>query len=84
MAKAEAYVKAAGYDGTLIVYRTNGSATSAFYKAAMVIIPVMESIGLMVELMIVDSGSHSAIRKDPKGGRDIGCWNTYFNDNQPK
>jgi len=70
--KAKAYLAAANYDGTPIVYLTHAS--GAFYNAAMVIIPMMESIGLKVELMAVDNGSHSALRKDPKTGHDIGCW----------
>ena len=79
--KALAYMAQANYDGTPIVYLTSNSA--AFYNAAMVIIPMMESIGLNVELMVVDSGSHSAIRKDPAGGHDIGCWEVQKNEENP-
>jgi ABC-type transport system substrate-binding protein len=82
-AKAEAYVKAANYDGTPIVYLTNATTTGAFYKAAMAIIPAMESIGLKVELMAVDAGSHGALRKDPKTGHDIGCWEVQKNTENP-
>ena len=82
-AKAEAYVKAANYDGTPIVYLTNATTTGAFYKTAMVVIPAMESIGLKVELMAVDAGSHSALRKDPKTGHDIGCWEVQKNTENP-
>ena len=82
-AKAEAYLKAANYDGTPIVYLTNATTTGAFYKTAMVVIPAMESIGLKVELMAVDAGSHSALRKDPKTGHDIGCWEVQKNTENP-
>ena len=71
-AKALEYMAAANYDGTPIKYLT--TASGAFYNAAIVVIPQLESIGLKVEMMIVDSGSHSAMRKDPKTGHDIGCW----------
>ena len=49
----------------------------------MVVIPAMESIGLKVELMAVDAGSHSALRKDPKTGHDIGCWEVQKNTENP-
>jgi len=79
--KALAYMAQANYDGTAIKYLTPGS--GAFYNGAMAIIPMMESIGLKVELMVVDSGTHSAIRKDPKGGHDIGCWEVQKNTENP-
>ena len=69
---AKEYLKKANYDGTPIVYLTPPSGN--FYKAAMATIPQWEAIGLKVELMVVDSGSHSAMRKDPTTGHDIGHW----------
>ena len=80
-AKAEAYMKAANYDGTPIKYLVTSS--GAFYNAAMAIIPAMESIGLKVELMVLDGGSHVDIRKDPKGEHDIGCWEVQKNTENP-
>ena len=80
-AKAMAYMAQANYDGTPIKYLTPGS--GAFYNGAMAIIPMMESIGLKVELMVVDSGSHGAVRKDPAGGHDIGCWEVQKNEENP-
>ena len=69
---AKEYLKKANYDGTPIVYLTPPSGN--FYKAAMATIPQWEDIGLKVELMVVDSGSHAAMRKDPKTGHDLGHW----------
>ena len=80
-AKAKAYLAQSSYNGEKIVYLTHAS--GAFYTAAMVIIPAMESIGLKVELMAVDNGSHSAMRKDPKTGHDIGCWEVQKNTENP-
>lgn len=37
-------------------------------------IPQLEEIGINVELQVVDSGSHSALRSDPANGHDIGAW----------
>jgi ABC-type transport system substrate-binding protein len=71
---AKEYLKKANYDGTPLVYLTN--ATGAFYKACMAVVPMMESIGLKVEVMAVDGGSHGALRKDPATGHDIGAWET--------
>ena len=71
------YMKKANYDGTPLVYLTN--ATGAFYKACMAVVPMMESIGLKVEVLAVDGGSHGAMRKDPTTGHDIGCWETQKN-----
>jgi len=79
--KAKAYLAAANYDGTPIVYLTHAS--GAFYKAAMAAIPMMEKAGMKVELMAVDNGSHSALRKDPKTGHDIGCWEVQKNTENP-
>ena len=79
--KAMAYMNAANYDGTPIKYLVTSS--GAFYNIAMVIVPAMESIGLKVELMILDGGSHTAIRKDPKGEHDIGCWEVQKNTENP-
>ena len=79
--KAKEYLKAAGYDGTPIVYLTHAS--GAFYTAAMAAIPQMEKAGMKVELMTVDNGSHSALRKDPKTGHDIGCWEVQKRTDNP-
>jgi ABC-type transport system substrate-binding protein len=74
---AKEYLKKANYDGTPLVYLTN--ATGAFYKACMAVVPMMESIGLKVEVLAVDGGSHGAMRKDPATGHDIGAWETQKN-----
>ena len=79
--KAKAYLAAANYDGTPIVYLTHASGN--FYNAAMAAIPMMEAAGLKVELMAVDNGSHSAMRKDPKTGHDIGCWEVQKRTDNP-
>ena len=49
----------------------------------MAIIPVLESIGLKIDLMVVDNGSHTAMRKDYKTGYDIGGWEVQKNEENP-
>ena len=78
---AKEYLKKANYDGTPIKYLTN--ATGNFYNATMAVIPMLEAAGIKVELMAVDGGSHGALRKDPKTGHDIGCWETQKNEINP-
>ena len=80
-ALAKEYLAKSSYNGEPIVYLTN--ATGAFYRAAMAVVPMMESIGLKVELMAVDGGSHGAMRKDPATGHDIGCWEVQKNEENP-
>jgi len=79
--KAKAYLAQSNYNGEPIVYLTHAS--GAFYTAAMVIIPQLEEIGLNVELMAVENSSHSAMRKDPATGHDIGCWEVQKNEENP-
>jgi len=69
---AKEYLKKANYNGETVVYLTPPSGN--FYKAAMATIPQWEAIGLKVELMVVDSGAHAAMRKDPKTGHDVAHW----------
>ena len=78
---AKKYLAAANYDGTPLVYLVN--ATGNFYNAAMAVIPMLEAAGLKVELMAVDGGSHGALRKDPKTGHDIGCWEVQKSEINP-
>lgn len=72
---AKQYLAASGYDGEEITYLC-GASSSAFYRAAMAIVPAMEEIGINVKIWTVDSGSHGALRKDPTSGHDIGAWET--------
>ena len=81
VAKAKEYLAAAGYNGEPIVYLTHASGN--FYNVAMAVIPMMESAGMKVELMAVDNGSHTAMRKDPATGHDIGCWEVQKQDANP-
>ena len=53
------------------------------HKAAMVAVSQMEAAGMNIELMLVDSGSHSNMRKDPATGHDIGCWEVQKNETNP-
>ena len=69
---AKEYLAKSSYNGEPIVYLVHSS--GAFYNAAMAVIPQLEEIGLNIELMVVENGSHSAMRKDPATGHDIGCW----------
>ena len=78
---AKEYLKKANYDGTPIKYLTN--ATGNFYNATMAVVPMMEAIGIKVEVMAVDGGSHGAMRKDPATGHDIGCWETQKTEINP-
>jgi len=79
--KAKEYLAAANYNGEPIKYLTHASGN--FYKAAMAVIPMMESAGMKVEMMVVDNGSHTAMRKDPATGHDIGCWEVQKNEENP-
>jgi len=69
---AKKYLAQSNYNGEPIVYLTPSSGN--IYNVAMAIIPQLEAIGLNIELQIVDSGSHTAMRKDPATGHDIGGW----------
>ena len=79
--KAKEYLAQSSYNGEPIKYLFHASGN--FYKAAMAVIPALESIGLKVEAMIVDNGSHTAMRKDPATGHDIGCWEVQKNEENP-
>ena len=79
--KAKEYLAKSSYNGEPIKYLFH--ATGNFYKAAMAVIPMLESIGLNVEAMIVDNGSHTAMRKDPATGHDIGCWEVQKREDNP-
>ena len=79
--KAKEYLAQSSYNGEPIVYLFHAS--GSFYKGAMYIIPVLESIGLNMEALIVDNGSHTAMRKDYKTGHDIGCWEVQKNAENP-
>jgi len=72
---AKQYLAASGYDGEEITYLC-GASSSAFYRAAMAIVPALEEIGINVKVWTVDSGSHGALRNDPTSGHDIGAWET--------
>ena len=78
---AKQYLAQSSYNGEPIVYLTPSSGN--FYNAAMAIIPQLEEIGLNIEPMIVESGSHAAMRKDPATGHDIGCWEVQKVDSNP-
>lgn len=78
---AKQYLAQSSYNGEPIVYLTHAS--GAFYNAAMAIIPMLEEIGLNIEFMPVDNGSHSAMRKDPATGHDIGCWEVQKREDNP-
>ena len=81
LAKAKEYLAKSSYKGEPIVYLFHASGN--FYKAAMAVIPMLESIGLNIEAKIVDNGSHTAMRKDPATGHDIGCWEVQKNEENP-
>ena len=78
---AKEYLAKTDYNGEPIVWLC--SANSAFYRAAMGCIPQWEEIGVNVELQVVDSGSHGALRGDPATGHDIGGWETQKSDYNP-
>ena len=71
---AKEYLAKTDYNGEPIKWLV--SAGSGFYRAAMAAIPMLEEVGINVELMSVDSGSHGAMRGDPATGHDIGAWET--------
>lgn len=71
---AKEYLEKSNYNGETIYWLCSQSAS--FYKAAVVGEQMLKDIGINVELMLVDSGSHSAMRIDPTTGHDIGAWET--------
>ena len=83
IALAKEYLQKANYDGTPIKYLITAATSNNMHKAAMVAVSQMEAAGLNIELMLVDSGSHSNMRKDPATGHDIGCWNVQKRDDNP-
>jgi ABC-type transport system substrate-binding protein len=80
-ALAKEYLQKANYDGTAIKWLV--PANNNMYTIAMGAIPQLEEVGIKIELMVVDSGSHSSMRKDPKTGHDIGAWNVQKKDVNP-
>jgi len=78
---AKEYLAKTDYAGEPIVWLT--PASGAFYNAAMSAIPMLEEVGINVELKTVDSGSHGAMRNDPSTGHDIGAWETQKVINNP-
>ena len=81
VAKAKEYLAKANYNGEPIVYLTHASGN--FYRGAMAIVPMLEAAGMKIELLVVDNGSHTAMRKDPATGHDIGCWEVQKNEENP-
>lgn len=71
---AKQYLAKTNYNGEPIVWLVNPNGN--FYRAAMAAIPMLEEVGIKVDLQVVDAGSHSAMRGDPATGHDIGAWET--------
>jgi peptide/nickel transport system substrate-binding protein len=71
---AKKYLEESGYNGEEITWLV--SEGSAFYRAAVAAIQMLEDIGIKVNLWVVDSGSHGSLRADPAAGHDIGAWET--------
>ena len=71
---AKEYLAKTDYNGEPIVWLVNSG--GAFYNAAMAAIPMLEEVGINVDLQVVDGGSHGAMRRDPATGHDIGAWET--------
>jgi len=69
---AKQYLAASGYNGEEITWLA--SAGSAYYRIAMAAIPMLEEIGIKVNLWTCDSGSHGALRNDPASDYDIGAF----------
>ena len=80
-ALAKEYLAAANYNGEAISWLV--PANNNMYTIAMGAIPQLEAVGIKIDLMVVDSGSHSNLRKDPKTGHDIGAWNVQKQDVNP-
>ncbi len=72
---AKQYLEASGYDGKEEITWL-ASEGSAFYRAAVVAIPMLEDIGIKVNLWVVDGGSHGGLRNTSSAGHDIGAWET--------
>ena len=80
-ALAKEYLQKANYNGEPIVWLV--PANNNMYTIAMGAIPQLEAVGIKIDLMVVDSGSHSNLCKDPKTGHDIGAWNVQKVDVNP-
>ena len=83
IALAKEYLQKANYNGEPIKYLITAATTNNMHKAAMVAVSQMEAAGMNIELMLVDSGSHSKMRNDPATGHDIGSWNVQKRDDNP-
>lgn len=71
---AKEYLEKSGYNGeeiTILCVEGSGN-----YRMAMVEIPLLEEIGINVNMLFCDSGSHTAMRNDPAAGYDIALWDT--------
>ena len=80
-ALAKEYLKKANYNGEAISWLV--PANNNMYTIAMGAIPQLEAVGIKIDMMVVDSGAHSNLRKDPKTGHDIGAWNVQKRDDNP-
>ena len=69
---AKSYLAKTNYNGEPIVWLVNPNGN--FYRAAMAAIPMLEEVGIKIDLRVVDAGSHSSMRADPATGHDIGAW----------
>ncbi len=78
---AKEYLAKSSYNGEPIKWLC--TANSNFYKAAMAASGQLEAVGIKIELMVVDAGSHSSLRSDPKTGHDIGAWTVQKVDDNP-
>ena len=71
---AKEYLAKTDYNGEPIKWLV--SSGSAYYRAAMAAIPMLEEVGINIDLWAVDGGSHGGLRADPNAGHDIGAWET--------
>jgi len=78
---AKEYLAKSSYKGEAIKWLC--TANSNFYKAAMAASTQLEEVGIKIELMVVDAGSHSSMRSEPKTGHDIGAWTVQKRDDNP-
>ena len=78
---AKEYLKKANYNGEPIKYLSTPSGNT--YNIAMAALPLMEKIGLNIELEVVDAGSYNSLRAKPETGHDIGALNSQKRDDNP-
>ncbi len=74
MELAKKYLAESSYKGEEITYLVIGG--GAYYRAAMVIVPVLEELGINIKLWVCDNSSYSGFATESVSDYDISFWET--------